>query len=90
MLFQSIISFIFFKLFNHGVVVYLNDIQMYRHTIDKHLELLQEVFALLQKYKLNIKESKYHLFIETAEFLGYIIYAKGVYIDQGEVDIIMK
>ena len=36
---------IFSKLLNHGMVVHLDDVLMYSHTIDEHLELLQEVFA---------------------------------------------
>ena len=31
-----------------------------------------------------------HLFIEIVEFLGYVINIKGVYIDQGKVDMVTK
>ena len=63
---------------------------MHIHTIDKHFELFQEVFTLLQKYKPNIKELKYHLSMEMVDLLGYVIDAKGINIDKGKVDIITK
>ena len=49
-----------------------------------------EVFTLLQKYKINVKESKCHLFIEMVDFLGYTIDTNEVHVDQGKVDIIIK
>ena len=46
--------------------------------------------CLTAKKKTNIKESKHHLFIEMVDLLGYVIDAKGIYIDQGKVDIVTK
>ena len=70
--------------------MYLDDILMYIYTINEHLQLLQEVFALLQKYTIDVKEPKCHLFMEMVEFLGFFINAKEVHIDQGKVDVVIK
>lgn len=39
---------VFFRLLDHGVLVYLDDILIYSRTKDEHITLLKEVFALLQ------------------------------------------
>ena len=51
------------------------------HDMASHYELLHKVFALLKKYKLYIKESKYHLFLTSVVFLGHIIDEEGVQIE---------
>ena len=48
--FQRVMNQVFFTLLNRGVVVYLDDILIYSHTIAAHCALLKEVFALLAKY----------------------------------------
>ena len=40
--------------------------------------LLDKVFSLLKKYKLYIKESKCHLFLEKVNFLGHVVDKNGV------------
>ena len=81
---------VLFKLLDHGILVYLDNILMYSCTIDKYLKLLWEAFALLQIHKLNIKKSMRHLFIEIVDFLGYVFNIERVYIDQGKVDMVTK
>ncbi len=80
----------FFKLLDRGVLVYLDDILIYSRTQDEHVQLLREVFALLQKNKLYIKESKCALFLEHVEFLGHVISADGVSVEQGQIDAVQK
>ena len=67
-------------LLNYGILVYLYDILLYSYDMASHHELSCKVFALVVKYKLYIKESKYHVFLGSVEFLGYIIDKKGVHI----------
>ncbi len=50
--------------------------------------MINEVFRLLEKHKLYIKESKYALFLEQVEFLGHVISHEGVAVDKGKTDAI--
>ena len=80
---------ILLKLPNHSIIVYLYDVSMYSHTINKHPKVLPKVFILLQKYKLMPKSLSDIFFMETID-LGYIIDAKEEHIDQSKVDVVTK
>ena len=83
--FQRVMNQVFFMLLDHSVVVYLDDILIYSHTIAAHCALLKEVFALLAKYQLHVKESKCHLFLSNVEFLGYLVDSRGITMQPGKV-----
>jgi hypothetical protein len=50
--------------------------------------LLNDVFALLEQNRLYLKETKCALFLEQVEFLGHVISAEGVSVEQGKTDAI--
>ena len=54
---------VFFDLLDEGVLCYLDDLLIYSKTVKEHKILLDKVFAILNKNKLFIKESKCHLFL---------------------------
>lgn len=62
--FQRMMNNVFFDLLDNGVLCYLDDLLLYSKTVEEHKVLLDKVFGLLNKYKLYIKESKCHLFLE--------------------------
>lgn len=80
---------VFFDLLDKGVVIYLDDILVYSKSVEEHKQLLDKVFELLQKYKLYVKSEKCALFLESVEFLGHKIDAKGVHVEQGKVQAIV-
>ena len=61
--FQRMMNRVFFDLLDEGVLCYLDDLLIYSKTVKEHKVLLDKVFALLDKNKLFIKESKCHLFL---------------------------
>jgi hypothetical protein len=50
--------------------------------------LLDKVFALLDKYKLFIKESKCHLFLSRVNFLGHVVDGNGVSMEASKVSVV--
>ena len=52
------------------VLVFLDDILVYSHTVEEHAEHLQKVFAALSKHRLFAKASKYSIVVKEVEFLG--------------------
>ena len=78
----------FFELLDEGVVCYLDDLLLYSKNIPDHIKLLDRVFGLLSKNKLFLKDSKCHLFLEKVNFLGHIVSANGISVEQGKVDAI--
>ncbi len=88
--FQRVMNDVFFQLLDRGVLVYLDDILIYSRTQEEHIELLKEVFNLLRKNRLYIKESKCALFLENVEFLGHVISAKGVSVEKSKIAAIQN
>ncbi len=86
--FQRMMNHVFFYLLDKGVVVYLDDVLIYSRDIESHKKLLNEVFTLLAKHKLYLKESKCHLYLENVAFLGHVISSSGVSVEQGKVEAI--
>ena len=78
----------FFHLLDRGVLCYLDDLLIYSKTIEEHRQLLNEVFELLRKHKLYIKEKKCHLFLRKVNFLGHVLDERGVSLESGKVDVI--
>ena len=61
--FQRTMNNVFFDLLDSCVVVYIDDILIYSKTVEQHKIDLAKVFALLEKNKLRLKESKCSLFL---------------------------
>ena len=79
---------VFFELLDEGVLCYLDDLLIYSKSVEQHKVVLDKVFAILAKYKLYIKESKCHLFLEKVNFLGHVVINNGVSLEQGKVDAV--
>ena len=56
--FQQTMNYILAPLLRKGVGVFIDDILVYASTWDSHLQILQQVFQLLQQHGLRIKLSK--------------------------------
>ena len=88
--FQRMMNQVFLYLLDEGVLCYLDDLLIYSKTVAEHQVLLDKVFSLLAKYKLYIKESKCHLFMQKVNFLGHVVDASGVSVESGKVDAVKQ
>ena len=79
---------VFFELLDEGVLCYLDDLLIYSKSVAEHQRLLNKVFALLNKNKLFIKESKCHLFLKRVNFLGHVVDSRGVSLESGKIDAV--
>lgn len=76
--FQGITNIIFAPLLRKGVLVFMDDILIYLATLEEHVQLLQQVFAILQEQQFFIKLSKCTFAQEEVEYLGHCISFNGV------------
>ena len=83
--FQRVMNNVFFKLLDKCVVVYLDDILIFSNSVEEHKNHLQEVFSLLQKNQLYVKDSKCSFFMEKVKYLGHIVTPSGIEMDSGKV-----
>ena len=66
---------------NYFVVVYLDDIFIYSKTWVEHLQYIQQVLHTLRQHKLYSNLEKCSFDMDRVQYLGYIVYQHGVYVD---------
>jgi len=88
--FQNAVNTIFADLLGKGVVVYIDDINIYSKTWKEHLRLLEEVFRRLRANGLYIKPRKCHFRTKQMEFLGYVIDKNGARPNSQTVEAVAK
>ena len=72
------------------VVVYFDDILVYSKDLDEHINHLQCVLDVLRKEKLYSNLKKCSFCMEKVVFLGYVISAKGIEVDEEKVKTIKE
>ncbi len=86
--FQRMMNSVFVELLDAGVVCYLDDLLLYSKTVEEQKKLIDRVFVILQKNKLFLKDSKFHLFLERVNFLGHVVSSDGVAFESGKVQAV--
>src|ERR1700748_2451032 len=71
--FQAAMISPFQDMIGKGVIVYINDINVYATTFQTHQKLLREILEKLRKACLRIKLSKYSFTMRKMEYLGFIL-----------------
>ncbi|XP_072073865.1 uncharacterized protein [Arachis hypogaea] len=88
----------FMRLMNHAlrdflgkfVVVYFEDILIYSTCLDDHLSHVSDVLEVLRKEKLYTNLKKCTFCIDQVIFLGFIVSASGIEVDEEKVKVIRE
>ena len=73
---------------NKFVVVFLDDILVYSHDVDKHLEHLDTVFQRLRENGLYLKFGKCKWLQESVSYLGHVVGKEGISTDPEKCEVI--
>ena len=84
--FQRLMNEVLDSTLRRGVMIYLDDINIYGKTFEEHLEKLEEVLQLLKETGLKIKPSKCHFAKREITFLGHIVNQKGILPDPEKIE----
>jgi len=84
--FQRLMNQVLHSVLGNGVVVYLDDINIYTKTFEEHLKKLEEVLRLLKIAGLKIKPSKCKFIEKELTFLGHVVNQQGILPDPRKID----
>ena len=88
--FQAMMNTILQEFLDHGVIVYLDDILIYRKTLEEHKSLVKQLLARVEHQDLvvSLKKSVFH--VNRVKFLGYIVGKKGGTMSAKKVESILE
>jgi len=72
------------------VLVFFNDILICNRIQTKHLVHMRRVFTKLHTHQLFLKQSKFLLSLLQVVYLGHVVSAKGVEVNQSKITTIME
>ncbi|KAL0172892.1 hypothetical protein M9458_033203, partial [Cirrhinus mrigala] len=88
--FQTFMNEVFREFLHRFVIVYIDDILIYSRNMAEHRHHVQQVFHKLREHRLYLKLEKCEFHRPSVHFLGYIISAEGVQMDQGKISVIQE
>ena len=88
--FQAMMHKILREFLDHGVVVDLDNILIYSENEKEHIELVKKVVAKLEEHQLAVSVTKSIFYVESVEFLGYIVEIDGVMMSERKVESVMN
>ena len=89
-IFQNAMNVMFQDLIGKGVTVYLDDINIYTKTWERHLQVLKQVLQKIRDEGYYIKPRKCHFGTHTMEYLGYVVEGTGIKVNPRLVQDVIK
>ncbi|KAI2654876.1 Transposon Tf2-6 polyprotein [Labeo rohita] len=89
-IFQALVNDIFRDMLNHHVIVYIDDILVYSEDFQSHVQHVRAVLKRLIQHQLYAKLQKCEFHQTRISFLGYIISAEGVTMDDQKVTSVLN
>ena len=88
--FQKLMEMVLAGLHWTTCLVYLDDIVIFSTTVEQHLSRLRDVLARLKKAGLKLKPSKCHILKKCVHYLGHIVSADGVKVDDDKIKCVVE
>ncbi|GKC06371.1 RNA-directed DNA polymerase [Tanacetum coccineum] len=89
-IFMRLVNQVFKPFIGHFVVVYFDDILIYRSSLEQHLSHLRQIFSVLRAQKLYADGKNCHFLVTEVTFLGYSFTGSSIKMDLEKVDAIIS
>ena len=86
--FMRLMDDILWPFTNSFVVVYLDNILIFRKSLEEHLQQIRHVLQTLQRHKICANLEKCTFGMSQVQYLGYIIDEKGMHVDPTNIQVI--
>ncbi|XP_063950102.1 uncharacterized protein LOC135152878, partial [Daucus carota subsp. sativus] len=83
--FQAIMNDVFRPFLRKFVLVFFDDILIYSHSSEEHIEHVGSVFQVLQQHQLYVNKKKCVFGQDKVAYLGHVISAAGVSVDEEKI-----
>ena len=83
--FQSFMNEVFQDIINRFLVVYIDDILIYSHSLKEQIQHVQKLLQWLIEHNLYVKTEKSTFHVTSVNFLGFILTPGGISIDENKV-----
>jgi hypothetical protein len=84
--FQSLMNHVFRPFLRHFVLVFFDDILIYRKTWTDHINHVDQVLHLLSQHHLFLKQSKCSFGAAKVEYLGHLVGKDGIRVDPRNIE----
>ena len=85
---MSVLDFALCPYIGVCVVVYFDDILVFSETLEDHVEHLRDVLQVLRRKCLFANKEKCTFGVDKLVFLGFVVSAKGIEVDETKIDAI--
>ena len=86
--FMDLMNRVFKDYLDQFVIVFIDDILVYSHSMIEHAEHLRIVLNLLKEKKLYAKFKKCEFWLEKFTFLGHVVSKDGISVDPSKVEVV--
>lgn len=88
--FMRLINHVLRSFIGHIVVIYFDDILIYSKNLDEHIEHLRKVLEVLRKESLFANLKKCTFGADNLVFLGFVVSAEGIQVDEEKIKAIKE
>lgn len=88
--FQSFMNDVFRDMLDRWVIIYIDDILIYSNTMKEHVEHVRMVLQRMIQHRLYAKLEKCEFHQTQIAFLGYVISAEGITMDDTKVQAVQR
>ncbi len=88
--FQALVNDVLRDMVDQFIYVYLDDILIFSHTLQVHVQHVRQVLQTLLENGLYVKAEKCVFHAQSVPFLGYIVSTEGVRMDTDKVQAVVN
>ncbi|XP_004295616.1 PREDICTED: uncharacterized protein LOC101299459 [Fragaria vesca subsp. vesca] len=87
--YQRAMNLIFHDILGKLIEVYIDDVVVKTKTRATHVKDLQQVFTLMRLHNLKMNPTKCVFFVETSDFLGFLVHLRGIEIPKDKAQAVI-